>query len=678
MRLSGFDRSSRRRWRIEAHARNSVRRGELALVGVAIALMLAVGARGASTTTCPCALQFNGSSQYVTFGPAASLGATQFTLEAWFRRSGAGVGTSTGTGGLASAIPLVAKGRAEAEAPANLNMNYFLGIDASSGVLVGDFEDTVNGTNHPVSGATPIAADNAWHHAAVSYDGTTWRVYLDGKLDVKSVVGAFTPESTSIQHASLGSALSSTGVAAGFFQGTLDEVRIWNVARTGSQIRSSKDLEVTGPTSGLIGRWGLEQGSGSSATDSSGNNVTGTLVNTPTWVAGYTFPQDTTAPAVPQNLTATSGNSQVTLGWTANAESDVAGYNLYRSLSTPVSTSGTPLNGTDLLRSTSFGDSGLTNGQLYHYALVAVDASNNVSGSVEVSATPGVVVGGGHALQFNGSSQYVTFGPAASLGATQFTLEAWFRRSGAGVGTSTGTGGLASAIPLVAKGRAEAEAPANLNMNYFLGIDASSGVLVGDFEDTVNGTNHPVSGATPIAADNAWHHAAVSYDGTTWRVYLDGKLDVKSVVGAFTPESTSIQHASLGSALSSTGVAAGFFQGTLDEVRIWNVARTGSQIRSSKDLEVTGPTSGLIGRWGLEQGSGSSATDSSGNNVTGTLVNTPTWVAGYTFPQDTTAPAVPQNLTATSGNSQVTLGWTANAESDVAGYNLYRGTSSPW
>ena len=34
-------------------------------------------------------------------------------------------------------------------------MNYFLGIDAASGVLVADFEDTANGTNHPVSGTTP-------------------------------------------------------------------------------------------------------------------------------------------------------------------------------------------------------------------------------------------------------------------------------------------------------------------------------------------------------------------------------------------------------------------------------------------------------------------------------------------------------------------------------------------
>lgn len=39
-------------------------------------------------------------------------------------------------------------------------------------------------------------------------------------------------------------------------------------------------------TSGLIGYWKFDEGSGTSASDSSGNAYTGTLTNTPTWVAG--------------------------------------------------------------------------------------------------------------------------------------------------------------------------------------------------------------------------------------------------------------------------------------------------------------------------------------------------------------------------------------------------------
>src|SRR6185437_6188344 len=257
----------------------------------------------------------------------------------------------------------------------------------------------------------------------------------------------------------------------------------------------------------------------------------------------------------------------------------------YRSLTTPVPTGGTPLNGGDLVQTTGFHDSSLSSGTTYHYAVVAVDGSNNSSSSAEtaVTTTGGAVANG---LQFNGSSQYVDFGAAtAGLGAQQFTLETWFNRSGTGVGTSTGNGGLASAVPLIAKGRAEQETPANLNMNYFLGIDTATNALAADFEDTANGGNHPVIGQTAVT-NGVWHHAVATYDGSTWRLYLDGKLDKKQLVGAFTPESTSIQHTSLASALNSTGVASGFFQGTMDEARIWNLARTGDQIRSNKDAEI--------------------------------------------------------------------------------------------
>src|SRR6266496_4708253 len=136
----------------------------------------------------------------------------------------------------------------------------------------------------------------------------------------------------------------------------------------------------------------------------------------------------------------------------------------------------------------------------------------------------------GMALQFNGSNQYVTFGAAPGLGAATFTLETWFKRSGAGIGTSTGSGGIASGIPLVTKGRAEAEG-SNVDMNYFMGIDATTGKLVADFEEGPSaggtlGLNHPVSGTTVIPVNiNLWHHVAATYDGQTWKLYLDGALD---------------------------------------------------------------------------------------------------------------------------------------------------------
>ena len=186
------------------------------------------------------------------------------------------------------AIPLVTKAAPEGETPANINANYFLGIDATSGKLVADFEEAA-GPNHPVTG-NAVVTSNVWHHAAATYDATTgtWKLYLDGVLDQTLVLAsAFQPQSASTEHAALGTSLTSTGVAAGFFAGVIDEARIWNVARTAGQIAASRDLELSG--TGLVARWGINEGAGTVVGDSIGS-VTGTATNGPAWVPGFVPP----------------------------------------------------------------------------------------------------------------------------------------------------------------------------------------------------------------------------------------------------------------------------------------------------------------------------------------------------------------------------------------------------
>ena len=123
-------------------------------------------------------------------------------------------------------------------------MNWFLGIDATTGVLVADFEDTATGLNHPVTGITAIPTGGGWHHAAVTYDTATdtWNLYLDGILDATSPSADFTPESSSIQHGALGTALNSTGVPPASSTARLMRSAIWNVARTGAQILAGQGL----------------------------------------------------------------------------------------------------------------------------------------------------------------------------------------------------------------------------------------------------------------------------------------------------------------------------------------------------------------------------------------------------------------------------------------------------
>ena len=391
----------------------------------------------------------------------------------------------------------------------------------------------------------------------------------------------------------------------------------------------------------------------------------------------WTVTPANTPPAAPVGLTAAPANGAVTLSWTANGEADIAGYRVYRATSTPVPTTGNGLSAS-LIASPSYVDTTAVNGTAYSYVVVAVDTGALASpASSTVSATPSANSVERAAAQRLEPVRDASGRHRSSPRRTSRSRP-WFRRTGAGVGHQTGTGGIASAIPLVTKGGAEAETPANLNMNYFFGIDATSGVLVADFEDTVNGGNHPVAGTT-VVTSNVWHHAAAVYDASTgtWRLYLDGALDRTLVLAsAFQPEATSIQHAALGTSLNSTGAVAntgGFFAGQIDEARIWNVARSAAQIQANRFDEITSGT-GLIGRFGLNEGSGTTVVNSVGA-PNGTTVATPTWVAG--FPRADLPPAAPTGLVATAGSSMVGLTWTANGEADLAGYRVYRATTTP-
>ena len=221
----------------------------------------------------------------MTDSVAPGLGSCAFTIETWFKRQGAGVATSTGASGIADAVPLLTKGAAQAEA-SNVDMNYFLGIRQSTNHLVADFEEgnSAGGTaglNHPVEGTTAIVNDT-WYHAAATYDGQNLRVYLNGNLEnTLTLAAARPPRFDSIQHAGLATSITSVPAVAGFFDGVLDEARVWSLARLQTQIQATKDTELPAAT-GLLGRWGMNEGSGTAVGDSSGGGNNGTTINDPT------------------------------------------------------------------------------------------------------------------------------------------------------------------------------------------------------------------------------------------------------------------------------------------------------------------------------------------------------------------------------------------------------------
>jgi hypothetical protein len=239
------------------------------------------------------------------------------------------------------------------------------------------------------------------------------------------------------------------------------------------------------------------------------------------------------------------------------------------------------------------------------------DPGNPMTGSGNDDECPAPIAS--HALAFDGVDDHVTLGAAPQLGLTTLTIETWVRRDGAGTTYGTGVGGL-QMVPIAGKGRGENDG-SNLDCNYSFGFWGE--VLGADFEDAATGLNHPVTGRRAIPIGE-WHHVAATYDGTTWRLYVDGALDGAAATGGAEPRADSIQHFGVGTSFNSTGVAAGRLHGAIDELRVWNHARDEAQLAETMFAEVPA-ADGLVARLGLER-TGEGSSDGAVATIEGALV----------------------------------------------------------
>lgn len=289
-------------------------------------------------------------------------------------------------------------------------------------------------------------------------------------------------------------------------------------------------------------------------------------------------------------------------------------------------------------------------------------------------------------LFFNGSTAYMTMGfgaTAASLNASSFTIECRFMRTGPGVTASTGTGGVTTAIPLVAKGVGEAD-NSPVDANYFLGIDNATGRLCADFEQRfattdpngniarAAGQNFPVFGST-VLQNGVFYHVAATYDTATavWKLYVNGVAETTTqtlpTFVTVVPNDVNTQGLGIGTTINSTGARAGFFHGIIDEVRIWNVARSAADILANIDTEIAAAP-GLLGRYGLDEAAGTTA---AGTNATGGAAPVGT-LGGTTLPVWANAKALAPNIaptvaiTAPASGSSVTFPAAITFSADAA------------
>lgn len=181
------------------------------------------------------------------------------------------------------------------------------------------------------------------------------------------------------------------------------------------------------------------------------------------------------------------------------------------------------------------------------------------------------------ALTFDGQGDYAVIESSSALNSQVFTIEAWvlsnnthnkywFSRT-----TTTASEGDGVLVGF-GKGRIYFY----LNGKQFIG---KSNITIGE-----------------------WRHIALTYNGATALLYLNGVLE-----GSF-PCSTSFSYNSaiyLGIDQDSPNGgldSSQFFGGLLDEVRIWDIVRSESEIRNSMRSSISGVTYGLVGYWPLDDG----------------------------------------------------------------------------
>jgi hypothetical protein len=137
-----------------------------------------------------------------------------------------------------------------------------------------------NGSNWYKAISDSVLTLNDWNHLAVTFDGTNYILYVNGE-QVHNYTGA-------AGQIPVSQPMRWIGQVNSYFQGQIDEVRIWDDARTADEIQDYMSKNLTGEENGLVAYYDFENNSTSednsiSRTIDRTGNGNGTLKNGPTW-----------------------------------------------------------------------------------------------------------------------------------------------------------------------------------------------------------------------------------------------------------------------------------------------------------------------------------------------------------------------------------------------------------
>jgi len=205
-----------------------------------------------------------------------------------------------------------------------------------------------------------------------------------------------------------------------------------------------------------------------------------------------------------------------------------------------------------------------------------------------------------HALNFDGNNDYVLIQDHTNLDLTEnYTLEAWiFPES---------FSWLAGVI---------SKYHTNAANGYMLRLTHQSPYTGLGFDEVVTNTG--------VLNGNQWYHIAAVNDAGDRTLYINGSE--YSLTG--TPLNVVANNNPL---RIGSDYGGRYFDGRIDEIRIWNVPRSQDDIVSTMDTILSGTEEGLLVYFTFNEGNGDTLFDQTGHGHNGALMGNPSWADGYTL-----------------------------------------------
>lgn len=216
-----------------------------------------------------------------------------------------------------------------------------------------------------------------------------------------------------------------------------------------------------------------------------------------------------------------------------------------------------------------------------------VQTSNRATVEWTVPATPKL-----HSLALNGTTAFAEAPNADKLNITgDWTVETWFK-------DETPGGYNHPFMKLVAK----ADRTVTGETTYMIVI--GNNVMRAGVQHATQSIYAEADLSTLSA--NVWHHAAASFTRATQHLvlYIDGFEVADQTLGVLSDGNT------VPVGIGRGGNGGYYFNGKLDDVRIWNTARTAGEIATNMADEFSTAPAGLVANWKFDESTGTTAADS--------------------------------------------------------------------